>query len=203
MPHYKLTYFDTPGRAETIRFIFAQAGVEYEDCRLPRDEWPEFKPTTPYGSLPVLEVDGKMLAGSASIARYLAEEFGLAGSNAFENADIASIGDVIEDLSKPMLAVYVEKDEAKRTALQKSASEEAVPRYLRSLEKRAMGNNCMRGWIYGPNVTYADLAVYLIIHYIKQLFPGVMDKFPALNKLCTSVSELPNIAKWLEKRPLQ
>ena len=43
MTQYKLYYFDARGRAEYIRLIFALAGVEYEDYRVPRDEWPEVK----------------------------------------------------------------------------------------------------------------------------------------------------------------
>lgn len=42
-PHYKLIYFNSRGRAEHIRFIFAYAGVEYEDVRIPKEKWPEFK----------------------------------------------------------------------------------------------------------------------------------------------------------------
>lgn len=40
---YKLLYFDIPGRAEHIRYIFAYAGVEYEDFRFQKDQWPEIK----------------------------------------------------------------------------------------------------------------------------------------------------------------
>ena len=38
------------------------------------------KPALPYGQLPVLEVDGVTICQSMAIARYLANEFGLAGN---------------------------------------------------------------------------------------------------------------------------
>jgi len=39
MSAYKLYYFNGKGRAETIRIIFAQAGVKYEDIRFTGEEW--------------------------------------------------------------------------------------------------------------------------------------------------------------------
>ena len=47
MPAYKLYYFDGRGAAELIRFLFAQAGVEYEDVRLAYggEEWAKLKPS--------------------------------------------------------------------------------------------------------------------------------------------------------------
>jgi hypothetical protein len=42
-PSYKLIYFNARGKAEHIRFIFAYAGVEYEDERISQDKWPELK----------------------------------------------------------------------------------------------------------------------------------------------------------------
>ena len=45
MPNYKLTYFNGRGRAELIRLIFAQAGVEYEDNRIVKEQWMELKPS--------------------------------------------------------------------------------------------------------------------------------------------------------------
>ena len=44
MPKYKLIYFNGRGRAELTRLVFAQAGVEYEDCRITKEEWSKIKP---------------------------------------------------------------------------------------------------------------------------------------------------------------
>lgn len=101
----------------------------------------EFKPKTPYGVLPVLEVDGEMLAGNCPIALYLAEEYGLAGSNAFENAEIAGIIDVVNES-------LWQKDEARKTELRKEFEEKHMPRYLGALEKRVTENDSADGWLY-------------------------------------------------------
>jgi glutathione S-transferase len=56
MVHYKLNYFNGRGRAEPTRLVFAAAGVEYEDFRWEREQWPDHKARSPTGQAPFLEV---------------------------------------------------------------------------------------------------------------------------------------------------
>ena len=119
MSNYKLIYFNSRGRAEASRYIFAQAGVEYEDKRVDKEEWLQLKPSTPNGMLPILKVDGKTLIGGGVISRFLAERFGLAGNNDLENAKIAGTTDVLNDFLLQLMAVYLEKDEDKKAELKK------------------------------------------------------------------------------------
>ena len=97
MAAYKLYYFNVRGSAESSRIIFAQANVKYEDIRFEAEQWPkEYKESKtglvlymaaiilleihykemPFGRVPVLEVDGTMIAGSINILRYLGTKFG-------------------------------------------------------------------------------------------------------------------------------
>ena len=43
MALYKLIYFNFLGRAELSRYIFAYAGINYEDIRVPVEEWAAMK----------------------------------------------------------------------------------------------------------------------------------------------------------------
>ena len=190
----KLTYFNARGRAELARLVLAQAVVQYEDKRITKEEWGDLKPKTPFGVLPILEVDGHTLGGSIEIARFIAEQHGVAGSNAFENAEIAGIMDCLTDLQRAFLAFHFEKDEGRKAELKKKFDEEQAPKYLALLEKHVTAD----GWLFGSKVTYVDLAFF----NSKQFIPSeVLDKYPKLKSVTEKVEALPNIAKWLEDRP--
>ena len=167
--------------------------MQYEDKRITKEEWGELKPNTPNGVIPILEVDGKTIGGSFPIARLVAERHGLAGSNDLENAEIASITDLLHDLALGYVKVYFEKDETRKAELKKTFDEELGPKYLSFLEKRVTG-----GWLYGSKVTYADLAFF---NLSSRLPDEVLAKFPGLKSVKENVEALPNIAKWLKERP--
>ncbi|WKY05478.1 hypothetical protein Q1695_006024 [Nippostrongylus brasiliensis] len=98
MVHYKLSYFNNRGKAEIARQLFVLAGQEFEDKRYAsREEYAPHASETPFGLLPVLEVDGKQLSQSNTIARYLARKFGYAGKTPFEEALVDSIADQYND----------------------------------------------------------------------------------------------------------
>lgn len=122
MTSYKLYYFDILGRAEPARWLFALAGVEFEDVRIKHKDWEEgyregLNP--PFGQLPYLEITDDSgtwrLAQSNSIQRYLAEKFGLLGKC---SKDVALADSYVEHLTDTvMLLPWNEKDEEKKVHL--------------------------------------------------------------------------------------
>ena len=79
MTRPRLTYFDAPvSRGEECRLAFTLAGVDFEDRRVTRDEWLALKPTSPFGGLPILEVEGHPPIGqSNAILTYIGRRYGL------------------------------------------------------------------------------------------------------------------------------
>ena len=202
MPAYKLYYFNVKARAELIRWIFVQAGVEYEDIRLTKEQWAEMKPTTANGCLPILEVDGKMLSGSGPIARYVAEKHGLAGENDFENAQIAGIDDLLTDVANRFTTFWIEKDEAVKEQMKKDINEKHLPFYLGCLEKSITTNGAPEGWLFGKKITYVDLKLAMSTDFIVTMFNDkICESYPGVLKLKESVFSQPRIAKWIKERP--
>ncbi|KAI1709030.1 putative glutathione S-transferase 7 [Ditylenchus destructor] len=160
MVQYKLHYFDTRGIAEPIRLIFTFAHEPFEDIRFKMDDWPSQKSKYKYGKAPVLEVDGKQLAQSSAIARYLAERFGIAGKNAWEKAQLHEIVDFQKDVYtelSPYYYVMLGFKQGDKDALRKDvflpAAERIFPQYVRLLKESGSG-------FFAPSgLTYADFIV--------------------------------------------
>ena len=178
--------------------------MKHEEVRLSFSEFGQVKDSTPFGSLPILEIDSReVLNGSAVIGRYLAEKFGLAGKNELENAKIAGIKDFQEETVLAMLQAFFEKDSAKKEEKVTALNEKKIPKTLEELEKVVKRNPAGGMWLYGPDVTYVDLNLYLVIDGMKQYVknPAFLDDYPAVKKIYEAVGELPNMAQYIKNRP--
>jgi len=199
MPKYKLTYFNARGLAELARLLFAEKGVEYDDVRIEREQWPEMKPTTPLGQLPILEVDGHVIPQSKAFSRYLAREFGFYGSSSYETACIDVVMETIEDWLQGMRGYFSETNEelkAKKKAEYFSESGQG-PLGLGRLEKLLQDKD----YFVGSEITLADFFMLLGGDWYLQGNDKGMENFPKLVAHRKRILSRPNIAKWIETRP--
>ncbi|GMS89776.1 hypothetical protein PENTCL1PPCAC_11951, partial [Pristionchus entomophagus] len=203
MPSYKLTYFDTQGFAEVSRQLFALSDTPFEDNRLPREEWPEYQKCTPFGKMPVLEVDGQKLPQSFAIARFLARKFGFAGKTEWEQAWVDALGDQFKDYLNaflPFFRVAFGTATGDLEAMKKSDGEPIRDNFFGILEKQAKDNGST-GFLVGSSLTWIDLIVADHMGVVEYHLPHFLDGFPEVQRVRRNVIETPKIKEWLEKRP--
>jgi glutathione S-transferase len=58
------------------------------------------------------------------------------------------------------------------------------------------------GFLVGSKVTWADLYLSSILDNLGNRTNSVLDKFNRIKRLDQRVKSIPNIAKWLSKRPV-
>jgi len=198
MPSYKLIYFPITALAEPIRLLFNYAGIEFEDERFDKEDWPKLKPTMPFGKVPVLEVDGKKVHQSAAISRYLAKQCGLAGKNDWEALEIDSTVDTIHDLRATIAGFHYESNEQAKEEKEKVAKEETVPYYLERLDAQVKKNG---GYFIGGAVSWADLTFVGLLDYLNFMMKkDIVEEYENLKQLQKKVEEIPAIKRWMEKR---
>lgn len=59
---------------------------------------------TPFGQMPVLEIDGKSYAQSFAISRYLGRKYGVSGADVEEDLEIDQNVDFVNDIRASMLS---------------------------------------------------------------------------------------------------
>jgi len=198
----KLTYFDMRGLAENIRLIMAQAGVDYEDCRIEKGQWPGMKDSMPFGQVPALEYDGQVICQSIAIARFVAKENGLAGKDNWTQAQADMVVDCLMDLFyREMFPAFKAGSEEKKKEVLDKVAKEAAPKTLKYLARLLE----QRGGDYfaGNELTWADIVVANMLATLANMLPlSLEEDFPTLENFKNKIFELPNIKKWIETRPV-
>ena len=174
MAKLKLSYFDFHGgRGEPARLALSMGGISFEDDRVPPSEWERRKPNTPFGGLPVLEVDGQTLAQSNAINRYVGKLTDLYPTDAWQAALCDEVMEAVEDISTKIAATMFLPDEEKKSQ-RKALAEGPLPFYLTRLQQRleAVGGR----YFAADRLTVADLKVFV---WIRHLRSGILDHIPA------------------------
>ncbi|XP_066304192.1 hematopoietic prostaglandin D synthase-like isoform X3 [Branchiostoma lanceolatum] len=197
-PKYKLTYFNVRARAEPTRLLFAAAGVEYEDVRVLREEWPALKPNTPMGNLPILEVDGVTLSQSMSIARFVARETGMDGKTKLERAQADAFVDELQGLVPKLGVLLIFTTDEKEKEEKAKEVDQLIEEKLGKCEKLSGAD----GHLVGNSLLWCDLVLYNIAQTIEEIYkPGTLQNYPKLAKVYATVKANPRIAKWNAERP--
>lgn len=180
--------------------------VPFEDDRVTFPQWKELKPSTPYGSLPVMKIDGAEAAQSNALLRYCGKLAGLYTECPLEALKVDEIIDVMGDFSSAVYRYRGDDKEKLRAEREKFCKEDA-PRYFGGMEKRLekFGSG---PWAVGDKITIADLA---ICHAVTNIKCGILDYVPKDLLDCytrgmksyNSVMEHPKVAEWYKKHPVK
>ncbi|KAI3382490.1 hypothetical protein SNEBB_001111 [Seison nebaliae] len=198
MTNYVLKYFDTRGRAEVIRMMFAYGNIDYEDRRLSYDEWRTIrKRDRRIFSLPWLEMDGEVYCQAKAIGEYVAGTLDLLPNNPLEMLKFHMVIDTAFDLNAAFFGVVhaTDKyDENKEKFLKKKA-------LLYCYELETLSNK-LSNWIISDKLTLCDFYVFETLDSkIKSIDSTFLDQFPKLKDIYRKVRELEELRGYfLHKR---
>jgi len=209
---FKLIYFDAKGRGEAIRLAFHIGGIDFEDYRVPRDEFKNnLKSKVPFGQVPVLEIDGGVqLAQSMAILRFVGRIANLYPSDPFSAARIDEVLYLIDDAAPPIRRALQEQDETRKAEGLKKLIDETLPRFLGYFE--GLLSKAGSGFV-STQFSIADLALYVFINQLssghhKELhekFPELkttlLDKTPLLKDHQHRIAEHPKVKEWDAAHP--
>jgi glutathione S-transferase len=197
MSRPKLTYFDFDGgRGECARLALAIGGVPFIDDRVPFAAWKDRKADTPFGALPVLQIDDRTVAQSNSINRYVGKLVGLYPADPWQAALCDEAMDAVEDIGGKILATF-DLSAAEKKAQRDALASGPIPFFLARLQHRLEDQG--GGYFAGDRLTVADLKVFVWVRHLKSgaldhVSSDVVDRVaPRLSEHCQRIRGLPAV----------
>src|SRR5260370_41330977 len=173
MGKLKLVYVEIDGeRGEAAGLAMVIGGVPLEDERVKFADWESRKPGTPFGALPVLELDGQTVAQSNGINRYVGKLAGLYPSDAWQAALCDEAMDAVEEIATRVwrtMALPAAEKKVQRESLAAGPLSYSLDRLQRRLVAHG-GQDFAAG-----RLTVADLQVFVWIHHLRS---GQLDHVP-------------------------
>ncbi len=201
MTRYRLTYFDFPGsRGEECRLALFVNGVDFEDRRVKGETWKELKPTTPYGSVPTLEREGRgTLAQANAILSYIGRSYGHHPKDAWDAARHEAVFSAVEELRGAIAPTGDTQDEGEKKQRREAFADGYLQRWCASIEKQIQGP-----FFEGDDLHLADIKLFVICQALMNgaydhIGASAFESFPKLRALHQAVAEHPKVRAWRER----
>ena len=194
----KLTYFDNPSsRGEECRLAFTVAGVDFDDNRLAPAAWPALKPNTPFGALPILELEGKpAVSQTNAILAYIGRKYDLLPRDEWESLRLQSLLEAAEELRHTISKTFGIKDADELKRRRTELADGAIRSWGANMEKQIAGP-----FAAGDQIGVADIKLFVVVGWIKKgvldhIPPDVLDHLPKLQALFENVKKHPRVVAW-------
>ena len=209
----KLYYFKIPfWRAEVTRLALFIGDVPFKDYRVEGKEIDNLKETgllpnnqiAPFKQLPVLDVDGKIIAQTGAIARFCGKLSGLyPKNNDLEAAQIDQIIEAAQDINYLVTLSGRDKEKERLALARKILATKHLPKWFQFLENLLKKNNESYFFV-GNKISIADLAIWRLLGWLSSgLLDGVptniLEPYEKLNKLREEVYKHPKVNEWMLK----
>ncbi|XP_056421701.1 glutathione S-transferase alpha-4-like [Hyla sarda] len=194
----KLYYFNGRGKMESIRWLLATAGVEFEEEFLETRE--QYEALLHDGALlfqqvPMVEIDGMKLVQTKAILQYIAAKHNLYGKDLTERALIDMYVEGTTDLMEIIIWYPFIEPELKEGHLNK-IQEKAKNRYFPVYEKILRDHG--EKYLVGNRLSWADVHLLEAILMVEEKCADILTHFPLLKVFKTRISEIPTIKAFLQ-----
>ncbi|XP_066171018.1 glutathione S-transferase-like [Sylvia atricapilla] len=194
----RLHYFNGRGRMETIRWLLASAGVEFEESFLEKKE--DLTKLQKDGSLlfqqvPMVEIDGMKLVQTRAIANYISTKYNLYGKDLKERVLIDMYVEGMFDLNELFL-MYIVQPADKKEEYFANMMNKAENRYFPVFEKVLKDHG--KDFLVGNQLSRADVQLLELILMAEEYKPDVLANFPVLQSFKARISNIPAIKKFLQ-----
>ena len=201
MSKIKLSYLDIKGgRGEDSRIALHMSGVDFEDDRISFAEWPKRKPSTLFGTVPVLHVEGKgELGQSNAILTYIGREYGMHPADNWEAAKHEALMAMAEELRhkfKPTL--YIDDENFKKEKREEIASG-YMQDWAKHVEKEIQGP-----FVSGDKLHVVDLKLFILFGWfikggLDYVSPDVFANYQKIVVLYEAVGSHEGVVSWYAK----
>nr|BAS29972.1 glutathione S-transferase alpha [Cyprinus carpio] len=191
-----LHYFNGRGKMESIRWLLAAAGVQFEEVFLTKRE--QYEKLLSDGALmfqqvPLVEIDGMQLVQSKAILNYIAGKYNLYGKDLKERAMIDMYSEGASDLTDLIIMYPFKPAEHKQTHLS-TIEQKAKDRFLPVFEKGLADSH----FLVGNQLSRADVHLLEVTLMLQELLPTILSTFPKIQAFQEKMKALPTISKFLQ-----
>eukprot|EP00747_Dinoflagellata_sp_TGD_P147904 gnl/TRDRNA2_/TRDRNA2_176861_c0_seq2.p1 gnl/TRDRNA2_/TRDRNA2_176861_c0~~gnl/TRDRNA2_/TRDRNA2_176861_c0_seq2.p1 ORF type:complete len:226 (+),score=38.57 gnl/TRDRNA2_/TRDRNA2_176861_c0_seq2:55-732(+) len=213
----RLTYLNIKGFAEPIRLALFIGGIDFEDRRIGYEWINSNRHDLPFGQVPVLEENGKMVgAQSAALLRWAGRRSGLYPEGQELQCDM--VEDALADIKARLLPQWygvvmgrhpvsgeplVPMSDEQKVEVERLLNEVILPQRFAQLERLLATSD--GPYFCGSRLATCDLSFYVMATglldgtYAAGIRPSIFDECPLLRALWKNIGDHSKVKEWNAK----